>query len=141
MVKHTIGFLFIILFFSGCAEWELGLDKDSDPPPPPKVAETAYPFLDIPIPVDFSRDNSKTFIYESGSGTVKVGRLFFHGLGKLNDALTFYQNEMLNNGWTLVNSIKNESVVLNYEKEGMVSTIILRSNLLSTFIEIQIGPK
>ncbi len=141
MVKHVIGFLFTILFFSACAEWELGLDRDSGPPPPPKIAETAYPFSDIPIPVDFSRDNSKTFIYEAGSGTVKVGRLFFHGTSKLNDILTFYQNEMLNKGWTLVNSIKNESVILNYVKKDMVSTIILRSNLLSTFIEIQIGPK
>jgi len=141
MGKRKIVFLFIILFLSSCAEWDLGLDAKNDPPPPPKAPETAYPFSDIPIPLDFSRDNSKSFIYESGSGNVKVGRLFFHGMGKIGDIFNFYQNEMLNKGWKLVNSIKNENIILNYEKEGWVSTIILRSNFLSTFIEIQIGPK
>ena len=39
-------------------------------------------------------------------------------------------------------SIKTEkNQILNYEKEGSVSTIMLRSRLMTTFIEIQVGPK
>ena len=60
----------------------------------------------------------------------------------MGTVLPFYQNEMLNKGWTLVNSIKTEkNHILNYEKEGWVSTIMLRSNIVSTFIEISVGPK
>tara|TARA_B100001123_G_scaffold432473_1_gene555587 strand:+ start:1389 stop:1823 length:435 start_codon:yes stop_codon:yes gene_type:complete len=144
MLKRIIGFLFILLFFSGCATWEkwnIGSDENSEPPPPP-VTETAEPFDDIPVPSGFSRDNVKSWIYESGSGTVKVGRLFFSGWKKMRDVLPFYQNEMLNKGWTLINSIKTEkNHILNYEKEGWVSTIMLHSNIVSTFIEIQVGPK
>jgi len=144
MGKRTIEFLFILLFFSGCATWEawdIGSDDNSEPPPPP-ITDTAHPFSDIPVPSDFSRDNVKSWIYESGSGTVKVGRLFFSGWKKLDYVLPFYENEMLNKGWNLVNSIKTEKKhILNYEKEGWVSTIMLRSNIVSTFIEIQVGPK
>ena len=144
MHKLTIAFLFILLLLSGCATWEawdIGLDEESEPPPP-LVIETAHPFSDIPVPSGFSRNNGKSWIYESGSGTVKVGRLFFSGWDKMDNVLPFYENEMLNKGWSLVNSIKTEKRhILNYEKEGWVSPIMLRSNIVSTFIEIQVGPK
>ncbi len=141
MVKRAVASLFILLFLSGCAEWDLGLDAKNEPPPPPPPPETAYPFSDIPVPFDFSRDNSKSFIYESGSGTVKVGRFVYSGWKNIDDVLTFYQNEMLNKGWSLVNSIKHENHILNYEKEGWVSTVILHTKFGRTFIEIQAGPK
>ncbi len=141
MLKPAAVYLFFLLFFSGCAEWDLGVDAKNDPPPPPPTLETAYPFSDIPVPFDFSRDNSKSFIYESGSGTVKVGRFIYSGWTNLDDIITFYQNEMLNKGWNLVNSIKAENHIMNYEKEGWVSTVILNSNLGRTIIEIQAGPK
>ena len=144
MHKLTIVFLFILLLFPGCATWEswdIGLDEESEPPPP-LVIETAHPFSDIPVPSGFSRNNGKSWIYESGSGTVKVGRLFFSGRKNMDEILPFYENEMLNKGWNLVNSIKTEKRhILNYEKEGWVSNIMLRSNIVSTFIEIQVGPK
>ena len=80
MVRSAALSLFFLLFFYGCAEWDLGLDAKNDgSPPPPPVQETAYPFSDIPIPSGFSRDDSKSFIYESGSGTVKVAKIVFSG--------------------------------------------------------------
>jgi hypothetical protein len=49
---------------------------------------------------------------------------------------------MLNKGWSLVNSIKTEREhLMNFQKEGWVSTLKLTSNIVSTFIEIQAGPK
>jgi hypothetical protein len=139
MFKRVTIFFFMTLFFSGCAEWDLGLDKNTS-----TIAvtlETAYPFSDIPVPFDFTRDNSKSFIYESGSGTVKVGRFIYTGWENLEKIITFYQNEMINRGWSLINSIKHENYILNYEKEGWVSTITLQSNIGRTIIEIQAGPK
>ena len=102
MVRSAALSLFFLLFFYGCAEWDLGLGtKDDGLPPPPPVQETAYPFTDIPIPSGFSRDDSKSFIYESGSGTVKVAKIVFSGWENLEKVITFYENEMLNKGWTL----------------------------------------
>ena len=142
MFNRLIIFFLITLFFSGCAGLDIGLDgKKSSPSKPPQQAN-AYPFSDIPVPINFSRDESKSWIYESGSGTVKVARLFFSGYKNLDTVVTFYQNGMLNKGWSLVNSIKTEKEhLINFQKEGWVCTIRLSENIVSTFIEIQAGPK
>ena len=142
MFNHITIFFFITLFFSGCAGLDIGLDGNKSSPSKPPQQANAYPFSDIPVPLGFSRDESKSWIYESGSGTVKVARLFFSGYKNLDTVVTFYQNEMLNKGWSLVNSIKTEKEhLINYQKEGWVCTIRLNGNILSTFIEIQAGPK
>ena len=142
MFKHVTMYIFMTLFFSGCAGLDIGLDdKTSSPSRPPQQAN-AYPFSDIPVPPDFSRNETKSWIYESGSGTVKVARLFFAGYKNIDDVVIFYQNEMLNKGWSLVNSIKTDKEhLMNFQKEGWVSTLKLTSNIVSTFIEIQAGPK
>jgi hypothetical protein len=142
MFKHVTIYIFMTLFFSGCAGLDIGLDdKRSSPSRPPQQAN-AYPFSDIPVPPDFSRNETKSWIYESGSGTFKVARLFFSGYKKIDYVVSFYQNEMLNKGWALVNSIKTEREhIMNFQKEGWVSTVRLNSNFVSTFIEITAGPK
>jgi hypothetical protein len=127
------------LFVAGCATWDEMTTETPPPPPPPP--ELAYPFLDIPVPSGFERNHSKSFVYESGSGTVKVGRLFFSGWGNLDEVISFYQDEMVNKGWSLVNAIKHKTTILNYEKEGWVCTLMTHSTLGKIYIEIQAGPK
>jgi hypothetical protein len=132
--------LFVTLLFStGCATWEeMIAQKPSAPPPPP---ELVYPFSDIPIPHGFEQNHEKSFVYESGSGTVKVGRFFYSGWSKLGEVVSFFQNEMVNKGWSLVNSIKHETTILNYQKEGWVCAVMIKSTLGQISIEIQAGPK
>lgn len=142
MFKRVTIFFFMTLFFSGCSNLNLGMSKKTSTlPPAPVTIETAYPFSDIPVPFDFTRDNSKSFIYESGSGNVKVGKFTYTGWKNIKKIITFYQNEMINRGWILINSIKHKNYILNYQKEGWVSTIRLHSNMGRTIIEIQAGPK
>jgi len=141
MVTRLFLFLWfgVWLFVAGCATWD---DMTTaTPPPPPPPPEMAYPFLDIPVPSGFERNHSKSFVYESGSGAVKVGRLFFSGWGNLDEVISFYQDEMVNNGWSLVNAIKHTTTILNYEKEGWVCTLMIHSTLGKIYIEIQAGPK
>lgn len=141
MVKRLILLLLFgaWMFTAGCATWEeMTAKKPPSPPPPP---EMVYPFSDIPVPNEFERDHDKSFVYESGSGDVKVGRFFYSGWSSLNDVVAFYQNEMVNKGWSLVNAIKHETTILNYEKEGWVCVLMIKSTLGKAFIEIQAGPK
>ena len=140
MIKRLFLFsIFTIGLLSGCATWdEMVPETPPTPPPPPAVV---YPFSDIPVPNGFERDHSKSFIYESGSGSVKVGRFFYSGWGYLGETVDFYQNEMVNKGWRLVNSMKHETTILNYEKDGWVCALIIHSVLGKAFVEIQAGPK
>lgn len=111
-----------------------GLSRDENTP-------TSLGFADVPIPTKFKFDRSKSFIYEAGSGTVKVGRLFFSGWAKLDDVIAFYQNEMINNDWTMLRVVGQAGSTLEYEKEGVMCTVTITSSLGKSNLQIVIGPK
>ena len=126
-----------LAFFNGCA----GLDQFESPIPEPAIINNALPFVDVPVPDGFNRDQSKSFVYETGSNDMKVGRLFFDGNSGFQPTVEFYQNEMVNKGWTLTNSMASADTILNYRKEGWICTVIIRPRSFSrSIVEIQIGP-
>ena len=130
--------LFLFISSSGCAL----LKQSKNEIPLPDPINLAHPFTDLPIPNDFDRDQSKSFVYESGSKSVKVGRLFFSGGGELEEIVEFYQNEMINHKWTPgVSFLANNGKILNYQKKGWDCTVIIQSGWFGSDIEIQIGPK
>ena len=127
-----------LVFFNGCA----GLDQfEKQAPPEPAIINNALPFVDVPVPDGFNKDQSKSFVYETGSSDMKVGHLFFNGNSGLKLTVEFYQNEMVNKGWTLTNSMASTDTILNYRKEGWICTVIIRPRPFSrSIVEIQIGP-
>jgi len=126
-----------LAFFNGCA----GLNQfDPTPPAEPAIINNALPFVDVPVPSGFNRDQAKSFVYDGGN-EMKVGRLFFNGSSGLKPTVEFYQNEMINKGWTLINSIASTETILNYQKEGWRCNVIIRPRSFSrSNIEILIGP-
>ena len=136
--------IFCLLFmFSGCASLQESIDNFGieEPPPLPDPVNLAYPFTDLPIPKGFDRDHARSFVYESGSGTIKVGRLFFSGWGNMEKIMSFYQSEMVNHGWKLINAMEHDGTILNYKKEGWISTVVIRSKWGTTKIKIVVGPQ
>ena len=127
------------MFINGCAGI---IDKMEGGTPPQRVViSNALPFIDVPVPSGFIRDQLKSFVYETGSEYMKVGRLFFEGNKSLKDVVEFYQNEMINKEWTLINSMASKDTILNYRKTGWTCTVIVRPRSFSrSNIEIQIGP-
>jgi len=126
-----------LAFFNGCA----GLDQfEKQAPPEPAIINNALPFSDVPVPNGFNRDQLRSFVYDGGN-EMKVGRLFFNGSAGLKPTVEFYQNEMINKGWTLINSIASTETILNYQKEGWRCNVIIRPRSFSrSNIEILIGP-
>lgn len=131
--------VFSLMFSVGCAGLKQSMNET---PPLPDPINLAHPFTDLPIPNDFDRDQSKSFVYESGSKNIKVGRLFFSGGSKLEETIEFYQNEMINHKWTPgVSFLADNGKILNYQKKGWDCTIIIQSGWFGSNLEIQIGPK
>jgi hypothetical protein len=126
-----------LAFFNGCA----GLGQfDPTPPAEPAIINNALPFVDVPVPDGFNRDQLKSFVYDGGN-EMKVGHLFFSGSTGLEPTVEFYKNEMINKGWTLINSMASTDTVLNYQKEGWTCTVIIRPRSFSrSNLEILIGP-
>lgn len=142
--KHSLVpiWLIIVCFLilvTGCTTLK---KSKGEVPPAPDPINLAHPFSDIPIPKDFDRDQARSFIYESGSKSIKVGRLFFSGSSKLEETVEFYQNEMINHNWAPgVSFLSDNGKILNYQKQGWDCTVIIQSGWFGSNIEIQIGPK
>ena len=136
---QTLAIFLLLMIINGCAGI---IDKmEGGTPPEPEIISNALPFIDIPVPSGFNRDQFKSFVYETGNDRMKVGRLFFGGNKSLKDVVEFYQNEMVNKEWTLVNSMASKDTILNYRKAGWTCTVIVRPRRFSSStIEIQIGP-
>lgn len=148
--KRLSGCLLIYFFLavSGCetlqnAEFSQPFKEkeDSDKLSAPEQPQSVTGFPDLPIPAGFNFNRGKSFVYEAGSGTVKVGHLFFSGWAKLGKVIPFYQNEMVNKGWKLVQFVERDISTLHYEKDGLDCRVTLASSLGKTEIEIVIGPK
>ena len=101
----------------------------------------AHPFTDVPVPSGFNADRSKSFIYESGSGAIKVGRLYYSGWHNPQEVVNYYHNAMINKGWKMINAMEHDGMILNYQKKTRVCTIIITDSFLKTYLEIQVGPK
>ena len=131
-----------LAFFNGCAGPD-GFNMDQfgpTPPADPAILNNALPFVDVPVPDGFNRDQLKSFVYDGGN-EMKVGHLFFSGSTGLEPTVEFYRNEMINKGWTLINSIASTETILNYQKEGWACTVIIKPRSFSrSNIEILIGP-
>ncbi len=113
------------------------------PPEAPSQEEISrhYRFPDVPFPKDFKLDRDKSFIYEAKESNTKVGRLYYKGYDSISHVVEFYQNEMINNGWTEVRIIEHSGTIMLFEKESKICHVIVQSGLTTSTVEIQIGPR
>jgi len=135
-------FAVALLFIFGCAATEsskshrgtAGNVKDSLP-------TLSKRFSNIPLPRKYDLDRSKSFIYESGSGNVKVGRLHLTGWGGPENIIMFYRNEMVKKGWDLIRVTEQEATVMLYEQDNQICTVVIVKSFGKTSVDIQFGPK
>lgn len=145
MIKPLISFTIVMALtvmgpgFLGCAPkaYSPNSGGDGKSPPPP----IALQFASIPLPDGVVLNRDKTFIYESGSGTVKVGRLSFSLWNRADEVVEYFRNEMPGRGWQSIRIVEHDITIMLYEMENDICTIIVEPGLGKTKIEIQIGPK
>jgi hypothetical protein len=124
--------IFTVALLSGCATWQTGDDSKT---------QDFVEFANVPIPSSFSLNSSRSFIYEAGSGSVKVGRLFYSGWNDQEEVVSYFKGAMVNRGWEPVNTMTyDDGVVMNYQKAGWSCTLIISSSWFKTYVEIKIGP-
>jgi hypothetical protein len=143
ILKCLIISAFLILL-SSCANFPIQEGETPGTTDALTPSVESYPslhFEDLPVPSGFAFKRAKSFIYESRSGSLKVGHLFFAGWNNLDETIAFFQNEMINKDWTFVRTMEHGGTQLLYEKTDKVCEVTIRSSLGQTQIEITIGPK
>ena len=98
-------------------------------------------FSNIPLPRNYDLDRSKSFIYESGNGKVKVGRLHLTGWGGPENIINFYRSEMVKRGWDLIRVTEQEATIMLYSQDNQICTVVIVKSFGKTSVDIQFGPK
>ncbi|MFQ5482777.1 MAG: hypothetical protein ACE5ER_08455 [Nitrospinaceae bacterium] len=139
-LKLALGGWICLAGFMGCAALE--------PPPPtdpttPSAdpASLAVRFANVPIPPGFDLDRSKSFIYESGSGAVKVGRLYLSGWNAVDEVIQFFRNEMVAKGWSPISIMEQQVTLMVFEREDQVCTLMVEPSFGKTHVQIHVGPR
>jgi hypothetical protein len=106
------------------------------------VAQSSPPVADLPVPVGFKLDESKSRNYES-SGVRFIDHTY-RGRGAVKDAVVkFYRRQMSNKGWNLRGSqMVRGTVLLRYEKGNELCDVRIRSEnppLRNRYVEVTIN--
>ncbi|MCW8836837.1 MAG: hypothetical protein OQJ99_10805 [Rhodospirillales bacterium] len=82
-------------------------------------------FADVPIPQKASMDVKRTHVF--GGGEQWIGQLVLSTSHKSADMFDFYKQEMPGFGWRELTSIRGETSVMAYIRDGRVATIRIES--------------
>ena len=118
---------------SGSATTEPGLDTVTKTP-----LTTEYD--DIPIPSELKRDQGKSFIYETpGIKSAIIYYDSFPGYLDHSSLVLYFKNNMVSQGWKLVDIYSYNESSLNFEKGNRRCHITIFDKFLQTKVVIKVG--
>jgi len=129
----------IVASISGCSS--LGTYSDSEQTHIDRHSALTEQFPNIPIPDGFNLVRGKSFIYISGTGKTKVGKLYFSSWGKVSGLIKFYQDKMLEKNWKPLSFIGQNTTTMVFEQKNHICTITMEPSFWKTTVEINVGPK
>jgi len=96
-------------------------------------------FPDIPIPSSHRIDLEKTVIFTSPTQT--MGKIALAGRGDADSLFRFFETQMVNNGWSLVNSFQSSTSSMYFAKPGRFVAIIIEARGKNSAVYLNIGPE
>lgn len=93
-------------------------------------------FPDIPVPVGYNVDLTQSTSFYSAN--YSAGKITLIGSSPSGALFTFFAEEMVANGWSLVNKMQSEVSVLNFAKPGKFVSVQV---FLNGKITILISPE
>jgi hypothetical protein len=149
-MRIITGLLFIGLTFSlnACgfiAKHETGQVKKTATSTADAPAKTAPPvrmvdeFDDIPVPVELSRNNEQSSVYEAPG--FAVGVITYEGYYKSASISKFFRSAMPKHEWQFINAFsEGDRYTLTFLKANRSCSISIEEGSLSTKVVIRVGP-
>ncbi|MDX8378326.1 MAG: hypothetical protein R8L53_09930 [Mariprofundales bacterium] len=94
-------------------------------------------FGDIPAPIKFKRDDSRTFVYEAPG--VVIGVVTYEGYSSVSEMSDFFKQRMPEKGWRFMNAFVDENADLFFVKDNRSCQISIRSRTLATQVIVKVG--
>ncbi len=132
---RMLGIVFCTIFLMGCSNITLTNPFIITPQEP--IASGTYfgKFKNIPIPVDMTLDESRTYIATSLEGKV-MGLETYEGKVEISAIANDMSNIMQREGWALRGSVSVTKTMQLYENDGLFAIIYYYNQALSTAMEI-----
>lgn len=96
-------------------------------------------FPDIPIPSSHKIDLERTVIFTSPTQT--VGKVTLTGKGDVDSIYRYFEAQMVNNGWNLVNAFQSATSSMYFAKPGRFVAIIIEGTAQNSTVFLNIGPE
>lgn len=97
-------------------------------------------FPDVPIPSTHKINLEQSVIFTSPTQT--VGKIALDGSGDVDSLYRFYEQQMRDNGWSLVNAFQSSTSSLYYAKPGRFVAIIIEAlGAGNSRVYLNIGPE
>ncbi len=103
-----------------------------------KKTTVYYDFGDVLLPNQLSIDNKNSFVLSASGMT--AGVLSLRGRVEINSLITFFENKMPIDGWTLVNKFRGLRNMLLFNKQNRNCVITLDEGHINTLVEIWVAP-
>lgn len=134
----------LLVTLAACSTRFFGSDTDSaeqaDIDVAPVDSTTFYQdFDDILVPKEMELQPGSSFIFETPQ--VKAGVLVFKGRVDAVSLATFFENNMLKDGWTRSSSFKYQRAIMVFTKPDRDCIINIIEQSFSTMLEIWVAPK
>ena len=97
-------------------------------------------FEDIPIPSELKKDLDKSIIYETPS--LKTAIIYydsFPGYLDHSSLIIYFKNNMVAQGWKLIDLYNYKEATLNFEKGNRLCHITIFDKFLQTKVVIKVG--
>ena len=96
-------------------------------------------FPDTPIPSSHRINLDKSVIFTSPSQT--VGKIALAGSGDADSLYRFFEEQMVSNGWSMVNAFQSATSSMYFAKPGKFTAIIIESTPTGSDVYINVGPE
>ncbi len=142
ILPALLGVLILALVSEGCSGLSSQNKSSSSEPTQAKSVEKKttvyYDFGDILLPNQLSIDNKNSFVLSASGMT--AGVLSLKGRVEINSLITFFENKMPIDGWTLVNKFRGLRNMLLFNKQNRNCVITLDEGRFHTLVEIWVAP-
>jgi hypothetical protein len=128
-------FLFLFSFLAACSTTKKGGTASSMEGSP---RASYYDFDDIRIPSEMKLNKTDSFVYTSSR--LKVGVLTFSGRVDPDSLAEFFQNNMPQDKWQPLSTLKYRGTMLVFLKGDRACVITIREGMFSTDLEVRVGP-
>lgn len=96
-------------------------------------------FEDLPVPVGFKLESNKSFIFQADN--TRVALLKYTGRAKPQDLIEFYQTQMLQYNWNLLNVVEYDRSILSFERGKESCLVTIETKGAKKTVTISLAPK